>query len=538
MLIQPVKLLLEQSKLLSIIALVMGVVSGIINILILNVIYQAVSKSSFSNFYSLIIFVSLVISYLIANIIAQNTLIRITESVIYKLRTLISKSILTHSLETIETVGFTKLQENLTENIQKVSQSFFLLPTLMIQLITILFGIIYIFVYSFKFGVILVLLCLLFIFVYFHINKKLTVRFKKSGLVSERVLYLFNKMLFAIKELLLNQKRCVSFYHDELEPACIDYKRQNLSIFTSYQILGIWVWIAMYSIIGTLIFAHLELTSSDKHHILLIFLFILTPLASISNMLAYFSRSTTAFYSINTMLNNLQGRSHELINVQVSMKFSSIELNNINYEYIRSKFQIGPITFSLQPGEVILISGDNGSGKSTLIKLLSGLYPHSQGEIIWDGARVDSANLQAYKQLYTIVFDQPYLFENVISNTQNDPSFDKLIRYYLDKLVLSNVITYIGGQFNNIENLSQGQRKRLAFIQALIENRPIMIFDEWAADQDPQFKAIFYNELLHELKNKNKCIVLISHDEQYFHIADKQLIIQNGQLTRVSPYYA
>jgi putative ATP-binding cassette transporter len=79
-------------------------------------------------------------------------------------------------------------------------------------------------------------------------------------------------------------------------------------------------------------------------------------------------------------------------------------------------------------------------------------------------------------------------------------------------------------------DLSQGQRKRLALMTAYLEDRPIYLFDEWAADQDPVFKEVFYLALLPELKARGKTVIVISHDDHYFHVADRILKLDYGKI--------
>ena len=103
----------------------------------------------------------------------------------------------------------------------------------------------------------------------------------------------------------------------------------------------------------------------------------------------------------------------------------------------------------------------------------------------------------------------------------------------LAKLHLQNKVKVQDGAFTTL-TLSQGQRKRLALVVAYLENRPFLVFDEWAADQDPVFKEIFYHELLPELRAMGKTILVISHDDRYFHLADRLIRMENGRLTHAN----
>ena len=87
-------------------------------------------------------------------------------------------------------------------------------------------------------------------------------------------------------------------------------------------------------------------------------------------------------------------------------------------------------------------------------------------------------------------------------------------------------------------HLSHGQRQRLALLGAYLEDRPIYVFDEWAANQEPQFRNIFYRQILPELKARGKLAVVISHDDRYFDVADRLIRLTSGVLAAPPPAQA
>ncbi|SDM20561.1 putative ATP-binding cassette transporter [Franzmannia pantelleriensis] len=70
---------------------------------------------------------------------------------------------------------------------------------------------------------------------------------------------------------------------------------------------------------------------------------------------------------------------------------------------------------------------------------------------------------------------------------------------------------------------------------AYLEDRPFLVFDEWAADQDPLFKEVFYREVLPELKRMGKAVLVISHDDRYFPLADRLVRLESGKLRLAEP---
>jgi putative ATP-binding cassette transporter len=212
-------------------------------------------------------------------------------------------------------------------------------------------------------------------------------------------------------------------------------------------------------------------------------------------------------------------------------QWREIEIAGLVHSYRREGqphgFALGPIDMTLHPGEIVFIIGGNGSGKTTLGKLVTGLYVPEQGEIRVDGEPITAANRESYRQLFAAVFDNALLFDSLWGIGGAD--LDERARRYLRQLELDQVVTVTDGVFSTTQ-LSRGQRKRLALLTAYLEDRPIYLFDEWAADQDPVFRKVFYLELLPELKRQGKTVVAITHDDRYFAGADRVIKLEEGKV--------
>ncbi len=207
-----------------------------------------------------------------------------------------------------------------------------------------------------------------------------------------------------------------------------------------------------------------------------------------------------------------------------------IELRNVGYAFAQvdgaPAFQLGPVNLKVEPGEILFIVGDNGSGKTTLIKLLLGLYAPQQGDVMLNGQPVTAERRDDYRQLFTTIFADYYLFDDLV---QGDQALPADAGKYLQRLEIAHKVSVRDGAFTTTD-LSTGQRKRLALVNAWLDGRPVLVFDEWAADQDPAFRKIFYTELLPDLKRLGKTIIVISHDDRYFDLADQVVHLHNGQL--------
>jgi putative ATP-binding cassette transporter len=208
-----------------------------------------------------------------------------------------------------------------------------------------------------------------------------------------------------------------------------------------------------------------------------------------------------------------------------------LELAGVTHQYKGdqgdSNFTLGPINMKLARGQLVFIVGGNGSGKTTLAKLLVGLYAPESGAVWLDGAAVTDENRESYREMFSVVFADFYLFESLLG--LDVPELDRRAAEYLRQFRLDQKVGVSEGMLSTTE-LSQGQRKRLALLTAYLEDRAIYLFDEWAADQDPSFKEIFYRQLLPDLKSRGKTVLVISHDDSYYDMADRLIKLESGQV--------
>ena len=268
----------------------------------------------------------------------------------------------------------------------------------------------------------------------------------------------------------------------------------------------------------------------------LVLLYLKGPVDQIMGALPGIGRARVAFRRIadlsaqfSTPEPHLERRSGQTEPAQLQ---EAIELRGVSYLFPAGEgndtgaqaFALGPVDLRIGKGEIVFIVGGNGSGKTTLIKLLLGLYVPQQGHVLLDGQPVTAQNRDDYRQLFTTVFSDFHLFEDLIGQSLTDEA-----EPYLQRLEIAHKVAVKGGVFSTTD-LSTGQRKRLALVHAYLEGRPVLVFDEWAADQDPAFRKVFYTELLPELRAKGRTLIVISHDEQYFHVADRVLHMLEGRM--------
>ena len=219
--------------------------------------------------------------------------------------------------------------------------------------------------------------------------------------------------------------------------------------------------------------------------------------------------------------------------------FREIGFHSVIFRYVgpeeETLFSVGPVDLNIRQGEILFIIGGNGSGKSTLMKLLTGLYYPIAGDgfITLDGQRVTPDNYQAYRELFSIIFTDFHLFRKLYGLESVDA---QRVKQFLKEMDMHQKTDYADGRFTNID-LSRGQRKRLAYIAAILEDKPVYVFDEWAADQDPAFRRHFYEKFLEDLRAMNKTVIAVTHDDKYFDKADRVIKMEEGGIVESTMRY-
>jgi putative ATP-binding cassette transporter len=289
-------------------------------------------------------------------------------------------------------------------------------------------------------------------------------------------------------------------------------------------------------LIGTLLLAVplLKLNAPARIGYTMALIFMMAPLQVLLSRVSDFKLAEIALQKIEDLERSLTALPAELdLTLQNDFKcdFKRLDLVDITHTYQREgeihDFIVGPVSLSLVPGEVVFLVGGNGSGKTTLAKLLVGLYIPVDGQVYLNGQIVTDANREHYRQYFSVVFSDFHLFDRLLGLESSQ--LDEHAKSYLNQLELEHEVEIKDGVLSTTK-LSQGQRKRLALLTAYIEDRPIYVFDEWAADQDPSFKRTFYHTLLPELKAKGKAVVVISHDERYYNVADRIVRLDCGKI--------
>ena len=201
------------------------------------------------------------------------------------------------------------------------------------------------------------------------------------------------------------------------------------------------------------------------------------------------------------------------------------------------------INFDLKKGEVLALLGPSGSGKSTLIRCLNGLEEYRDGEIVFNGAKVEPSekNWQRLRQKIGMVFQSYDLFPNmtVLENILLGPTkVQKRDRATVEQEALA-LLDRVGlkEHANSYpRQRSGGQKQRVAIVRALALQPEVMLFDEVTASLDPEMvRGIL--DIIKELANDGSMTMLIVTHEMNFaaQIADRVLFLEDGRILEDTP---
>jgi putative ATP-binding cassette transporter len=483
----------------------------------------------------IIIFLGLAAIALITNILSQMLLIRLAQQAIFRLRMTLSQQILAAELRHLEQVGNARLLATLTEDIQAIAEAVRLLPFICIDFATIAGCLFYIVWLSWDMALLVCSLAALSVMVYQWILKYAKRELALARDEQDHLFQHFNAITNGVKELKLHYRRRQVFLREELQSSAANYRHHSIKGLDLFAIIVNFGNFVLFFTLGLVLFVLPRLFTISFEIIstyLLLFTYMILPMQQLVGRLPVLIRAGVSLEKVESLNLSLTDRTEtDSIPPAITEYWTTLQLNGVIHTYQTeqddSRFELGPIDLTIHPGELIFIVGGNGSGKSTLAKLITGLYAPETGEIRLDGKPIHVENREWYRQHFSVIFSDFYLFDRLLGLDTLD--LDQNAQTYLKQLQLDRKVRIEQGRLSTT-SLSQGQRKRLALLTAYLEDRPIYLFDEWAADQDPTFKDLFYTQLLPDLRSQGKTIFVISHDDHYFHIGDRIIKLNYGKV--------
>jgi len=347
---------------------------------------------------------------------------------------------------------------------------------------------------------------------------------------------LVNGLLDGFKEVKLSSQRAAAVLADVVSVS----SRTAIFRAAAQQALGtnfIFAQVAFLLLLGTLVFLTPMFGASYSGTVMesmTTVIFLIGPISGLVATVPQVAVANAAAENLHRLDQTLEASIREKngpaqrTRTAVPPVLETLELRKVYFTHMGddSQFAVGPVDLTIRAGETVFITGGNGSGKSTLIKLITGLYAPLSGELLVNDVPVTAGSAQAYRDRFCAVFSDFHLFRKFYGVPLPDR---ETAGAWLEEMEIAGKTGIVDDGYSTID-LSSGQKKRLALVSAMLESKPIVVLDEWAADQDPHFRRKFYDLLLPRMKAAGKTIIAVTHDDRYFQIADRRLHMEEGRL--------
>jgi putative ATP-binding cassette transporter len=519
-----------------IVAVMIGVLSGASSAGLIALVHHVWQNELFTSLPWLFAFLGVLLVLVASAVSSQLIVLDIALRAVTDLRMELCAKILKTPLRRVEELDSPRILAVLSEDVHVLARVLPSIPRVVIDGTTLIAGAAYMaWLSPLAFGVILV-----FIAIGIGIYRLLwstAIDFLRKGRHEyDRMFEHFRALYDGIKQLKLNWARRQAYLVEDLHGSLESYRgliylgRVRLVIAENLTRL------LFFGILGMLVFAVPRIQGIEIEVLsgfVLMALYLYRPLGLMLEQVAEFGRAGVSLQKVDELELSLDEDLGAWADEEPSPTpdWNTLELKGATYayrkEYDDSVFTMGPIDVTFHPGEIVFVVGGNGSGKTTFAKILTSLYPMEQGEIRLDGELITEERVVNYRQLFSSVFSDYHLFTDLLGAVDSD--LDAEATNHLHQLQLDHKVQVKDGHLSTVE-LSQGQRKRLALLAAYLEDCPFYVFDEWAADQDPEFKDIFYTSILPGLKARGKAVLVITHDDRYLYAADRVLKLQDGKL--------
>ena len=519
--------------------IITGLLAGLSSVGLLAVINKLINGAGSTSQVFAVAFIGLALLKVITNYVSQLLLVKFAQETIFNLGMELCWKVVRAPYRTLERRGAHEILATLTDDTNALAWAVNGLPGLAINVAVLAGCSLYLAWLSWQAFLVVVVLAILGLLGYrqlYHrvLRSSLAVRDAKGALFEH-----FRSLTEGMKELMLHRSRRETFVASDIHQSAEALRRYNMIATKQYLASDSWTQVLFYGLIGMILLLFpkiLALSGESLTGYAFAMLYMIGPMWGLIGMVPALSRGQVALEKIEGLGLALdEGKRETAAERPIAMQ-QQIEFSQAVFSYgpqgdDERSFTLGPLDLRLARGELIFIIGGNGSGKSTFVKLLTGLYLPQQGTVRLNGEVITAATQDWYRQHFAAVFSDFYLFKKLLG-------LDPLLiatqaEGWLKRLRIEHKTTIQNGEYSTI-NLSQGQRKRLALVTAMLEDRPFYVFDEWAADQDPQYKEVFYGELLPDLRARGKGVIVVTHDDRYFHVGDRVLKLDEGKLVDAS----
>ena len=506
---------------------------------IIAVTHQKLKRNDFESLELLGTFAVLWVIFGVCAYLTDHLLIKFSQNIVYNLRLTLCEQVLTASLRSIEKVGNNRILATLTEDINTVAETVESFPSAVIN--TAIMAGCYVYLATLSPSLfLLLLLCLLAGMLAY----KIPLHFASQAMTNVRetanLLYKdFYALTHGTKELLLHRPRREAFLRGRIADRSEKMMHESIRGKSIWRFFLRWGDLFSLMALGGVLFVfprYINVVRETLTGFVIAGLFSMGPLSAVLSFLPRINRSTISLKQIESLGFSLAREPSPALTVDDQLQAldgdgAILELDDIRFTYhgfeTGDRFEVGPISHTFHSSQITYMIGGNGSGKSTLAKIICGLYIPESGRIICRGEEVTDDNREAFRQNFSAIFSDFFLFEELPGECRD--TLNEKATEFLCTMQLEDKVEIRDGKFSTL-SLSQGQRKRLALLSSFLEDRPFYVFDEWAADQDPLFKEFFYRTLLPELKLKKKAVLVITHDDRYFSLADQVIRLGFGKM--------
>lgn len=503
----------------------------------LYIINNAISgNKEFLKGYMWIVFVAVVVYTYLLNIIFQKKLNQYTYNILYENEKNVFKKILQTPLIVLEKFGSQRFYTAI-EDIRVFGSFSGVVTHTVNSLLMLVLCLAYMFAISLYSALIVLGLIILIAAIFFVVINSMSKKLAILRKFNENYYNYVNDVIKGFKDLKVDRNKRNNLMNRHLTPNRDDAKDLDYKINFVFLSINLISQYGLYLVIGAILFLlpalHL-LTREEVGSYVVILLFITGPINNLINMQNVYAQYMVSNERIKKFLFDFQiAKEESTFPIEVyTDEFDSVELKNIGFRYDNSDadtiFELGSLNLKIDKGEVIFVIGGNGSGKSTFINILTGLYEPSSGELLLNNEDITADNT-VIQNLIAAVFTDNHIFSNNYDNysLENNDKYRKLLETMeLDKVIIDDK------EESARRSFSKGQGKRMSLIFALLENKPILVLDEWAADQDPHFRKYFYEKLVPKLKQEGKTIIAVTHDDAYFKYADRIIKFDYGQIVK------
>jgi putative pyoverdin transport system ATP-binding/permease protein len=516
-----------------------GVMSGLLSAGVLALINYVLHHSSDHSLFMVLGFVVLVGGKLLSNLWSQLLLVRFSQDTILDLSLSLCAKIVRAPLRGSERRGAGNMLVTLTDDVSWVTWAIQCFPQLIMNAAVVLGCGFYLAWLSWGtfLGVVGVTALGALGYQWLHTSAFSVISAARQA--RAELFGHFRSLTDGLKELLMHRARRQEFVNQEVRKAADSYRRMNVEATRRQVLAESWTQVSFYSLVGFIVFLFPSLVTVSPEVLtgyVVAVLYMMGPIWGIIGAVPTIERGQVALENIERLGVSLDADGEVAQTVELGDLDAEIppvvQWNEVVFSYGKEKgteapFALGPISLELHPGELVFVIGGNGSGKSTFVKVLTGLYQPTEGNVTLAGRMITEANCEWYREHFSVVFSDFHVFHKLLG--QSDSQSERLAPQYLRLLHMEKKVTVHERTFSTLD-LSQGQRKRLALVTAYLEDRPIYVFDEWAADQDPQYKEIFYKTLLPDLRERGKLVVVITHDDRYFHLGNQVIKLEDGKM--------